>query len=76
MKIDMLGPEFDEFEKTFGQYYTGIEPLYSLIGSFERMMTANDINFFKLPAHKSSDLKSHYFIFDRTGGEYVFKECI
>lgn len=76
MEINMISPEFDEFEKAFERYYTGIEPLYSLIGSFERMMTQSNVNFFKLPAHKSSDLKSHYFIFDRTNGEYVFKECI
>ena len=76
MEINMISPKFSEFEKAFGKYYTGIEPLYALIGSFERMMTQSNVNFFKLPAHKSSDLKSHYFIFDRTGGEYVFKECI
>ena len=76
MEISMISPEFDEFEKAFGKYYTGVEPLYALIGSFERMMTANDINFFKLPAHKSTDLKNHYFIFNRAGNEYIFKECI
>ncbi|MFL2135434.1 DUF5960 family protein [Ruoffia sp. FAM 24228] len=76
MEISMASPEFNQFEKAFGKYYTDIEPLYSLIGSFERLMTQSNVNFFKLPAHKSSDLKSHYFIFDRTNGEYVFKECI
>lgn len=76
MEISMISPEFNEFERAFGKYYTDIEPLYSLIGSFERMMTQSNTNFFKLPAYKSSDLKSHYFIFDRTNGEYVFKECI
>ena len=76
MEINMASPEFNQFEKAFGKYYTGIEPLYALIGSFERMMTANNINFFKLPGHKSKDSRNHYFIFDRTGGEYVFKECI
>lgn len=76
MEINMMNPKFSEFENAFGRYYTGIEPLYALIGSFERIMTQSDVNFFKLPAHKSSDLKSHYFIFDRNGGEYVFKECI
>lgn len=72
MEINMISPEFDEFEKAFGKYYTGIEPLYSLIGSFERMMTANDINFFKLPAFKSKDFRNHYFIFKVVDDMYVF----
>ena len=76
MEINMISQEFSGFEKAFGKYYIDIEPLYSLIGSFERMMTQSNVNYFKLPAYKSSDLKSHYFIFDRSNGEYVFKECI
>lgn len=76
MKIDMIGPGFNKFSEMFDKLYVGREPLYAIITSLENMMTANKINFFKLPAFKSKDFRNHYFIFDRVGGEYVFKECI
>lgn len=46
MEINMISPEFDTLEKAFERYYTGIESLYALIGSFERMMTQSNVNLF------------------------------
>lgn len=72
MEIEMTGSEFKEFSDIFDKLYTGLEPLYAVIGSIERTMASSGFNYFKLPAFKSKDFRNHYFIFKVVDDRYVF----
>ena len=65
-----------ELEEALASLYKTVEPLYAMVDGIAKLMDKTGRMYFRLPAYKSTDLKSHYFIFDRTNGEYVFKECI
>ncbi len=71
MQINHYSEDYKRFEQDFNKLYTGIEPLFSIVGDLERAMT-KDKPYFILPTQQSKDGRKHVFYFEILGDKYVY----
>ncbi len=71
MQINHYSADYKRFEQDFTSVYTGIEPLFSIVGDIERAMS-KDKPYFILPGSKAKDGLQHVFYFGAVGDEYIY----
>lgn len=75
MKMNDLHVSYLKFQEDYNRFALDSKPLFTVVGSIEKMMNARKLDYFTLPARQSKDGKKHTFYFEIINGMYVYSHC-